>query len=327
MLDGDDDPLWASAMSSPDREYWIAGARDELKSLEDLNVFVLVPRSDVPWGQRPLKGKLVCKRKRDDAGSITRYKVHYVAKGFAQRYLIDYDKTTAPTARLESFRTLLHIAAVLDWDVQHVDIKTAFLHGVLPDSETVYMEQPPGFETPGKEDWVMRLMKGLYGMKQASRIWNQTFHKVMVQMNFTRLTSEWCVYRRQTATGITIFAVHVDDIIAISSSPEENARFKDKLRLHWEISDLGTVKFALGIGITRDRPKRTVSLSQTVLIDRIVDQFGQTDAHPIDTPMVAGLQITCPDKSMPIPANVATWVQRTPYRSLVGTLNYLAVAT
>jgi transposase InsO family protein len=262
MLDGDDDPLWASAMSSPNREYWIAGARDELKSLEDLNVFILVPHSDVPRGQRPLKGKLVCKRKCDDAGSITRYKVRYVEKGIAQRYLIDYDKTTAPTARLESFRTLLHIAAVLDWDVQHVDIKTAFLHGVLLDSETVYMEQPPGFKTPGKEDWVMRLMKGLYGMKQASRIWNQTFHKVMVQMNFTRLTCEWCVYRRQTATGITIFAIHVDNIIAVSSSPKENARFKDELRLHWEISDLGTVKFALGIGITHDRPKRTVSLSQ-----------------------------------------------------------------
>ena len=84
VLDNDDDPLWATAMSSPEREYWIAGARDELKSLEDLNVFVLVPRSDVPRGQRPLKGKLVCKCKRDDTGSITRYKVRYVAKGFAQ---------------------------------------------------------------------------------------------------------------------------------------------------------------------------------------------------------------------------------------------------
>ena len=85
--DGDDDPLWTTAMSSPDREYWIAGARDELKSLKDLNVFVLVPRSELPCGQRPLKGKLVCKRKCDDTGNITRYKVRYVAKGFAQRYL------------------------------------------------------------------------------------------------------------------------------------------------------------------------------------------------------------------------------------------------
>ena len=152
LLDEDDDPLWAKALTSPEREYWIAGARDELKSLSDLNIFVLVPRTEVPSSQRPLKGKLVCKRKCDDAGNVARYKVHYVAKGFAQRYLIDYNETTAPMARLKSFQSLLHIAAVLDWDVQHVDIKTTFLHSVLPDSKTIFLEQPPGFKVAGKED-------------------------------------------------------------------------------------------------------------------------------------------------------------------------------
>ena len=90
-------------MASSEREYWIAGGRDELKSLEDLKVFVLVPRTEVPKGQRPLKGKLVCKKKHDDTGKVVRYKVRYIAKGFAQRYGVDYDKTTAPTVHLESF--------------------------------------------------------------------------------------------------------------------------------------------------------------------------------------------------------------------------------
>ena len=327
LLDSDDDPLWASAMSSPEREYWIAGAREEIQSLEDLNVFVLVPRSELPPGQRPLKGKLVCKRKRDDAGNISRYKVRYVAKGFAQRYLVDYEKTTAPTARLESFRVLLHIAAVLDWDIQHVDIKTAFLHGVLPENETVFMEQPPGFESPGKEDWVMRLLKSLYGMKQASRIWNQTFHKTITALGFVRLTNEWCVYRRETPSNTTIFAVHVDDIITISSTPAGNETFKQELRRHWDISDLGEVKYALGIAISRDRSARTISLSQTALIDRVVDQFCSPEAHPVDTLMVPGLQIVRPDKSLPVSETILAWMKRTPYRSLVGSLNYLAVAT
>ena len=132
----------------------MAGVREELKSLADLNVFVLVPRSDVPSRQRPLKGKLICKHKCDNAGNIAHYKVQYVAKGFAQRYNIDFIKMTAPTACLESFHAILHITAILDWDIQHVDIKTVFLHGVLPPNETVFMEQPPGFKVPGKEDWV-----------------------------------------------------------------------------------------------------------------------------------------------------------------------------
>src|SRR5438105_5041208 len=98
-------------------------AREELRSLTDLQVFTLIPRSDVPRGRRPLKGKLVCKRKRDDTGNVVRYKVRYVTKGYTQRYGVDYDKTTAPTTRLESFRTLLHLAASLNWDVQHIDVK------------------------------------------------------------------------------------------------------------------------------------------------------------------------------------------------------------
>jgi hypothetical protein len=82
--DKDNEPLWEHAMASDEREYWIAGRRDELNSLQDLKVFVLVPHSEVPHGHRPLQGKLVCKHKCDDTGKIVHYKVRYVAKGFAQ---------------------------------------------------------------------------------------------------------------------------------------------------------------------------------------------------------------------------------------------------
>ena len=116
-LDTNDDPSWSTAMNSPERKYWIAGAFDKLKSLVDLKVFALVPQSDVPRNQHPLKGKLVCKRKRDDHGNIIRYKVRYIAKGYAQRYGVDYDKNMAPMARLESFCTILHLASSLDWDI------------------------------------------------------------------------------------------------------------------------------------------------------------------------------------------------------------------
>ena len=107
----------------------------------------------------------------------------------------------------------------------------------------------------------------------------------------------------------------------------ENSQFKDKLWTKWEISDLGSVKYALGIAISRDRPNHTIKLSQTALIDRIVNQFGQTNAHPVETPMVPGLQILVPDTSLPVAEYVSSWMDRMPYRSLIGSLNYLAVAT
>ncbi len=251
-MEPDDEPSWAQALASPKREFWIAGGQEELKSLEDLKVFILVPLSEVPCGHHPLKGKLVCKQKCDDTGKVVRYKVRYVAKGFAQCWGIDYDKTTMPTVFLESFHSILHIAANLDWDVQQFDIKMAFLHSILPEDETMFMKQPKGFEAPGKEDWVMHLMKSIYCMKQASQIWNQTFHNAVTQWGFECLECEWCVYRCQSASGITIFVLHVNDILSASSNPDDNSWFHDKLKAQWDISDLGPTKFALGIAILHD---------------------------------------------------------------------------
>jgi len=253
--------------------------------------------------------------------------VRYVAKGYTQRYGVDYDKTTAPTAQLESFRTLLHLAASLNWDIQHIDVKTAFLHGVLPEDETAYLEQPNGFEEPGKEDWVMELRKRIYGMKQAGRIWNQTFHDTVTAWGFEQNKKDPCVYRRQTTTGTVIFGVHVDDIYSIADPPEEDECFKAELCSKWEISDLGDIKFTLGIAIERDCNSCLISLNQTAFIDRLVSRFNLSEAHPVDTPMTQGLQIHRPDKSIPPDPELLEWIERTPYRELIGSLNYIAVAT
>ena len=103
----------------------------------------------------------------------------------------------------------------------------------------MFLEQPPGFEAPGKEEWVMRLMKSIYGMHQASRIWNQTFHNAVSEWGFKHLQCEWCVYRRTSPTGTVIFVVHIDDIISATSSSDENDSFHDLLRTKWDISELG----------------------------------------------------------------------------------------
>ena len=119
----------------------------------------------------------------------------------------------------------------------------------------------------------------------------------------------------------------MDDIICASSSVSETDRFRKELLSRWEISDLGPAKFALGIAITRDTSSKTVVLSQSAFIDRILARFGQTDSHPCDTPIVPGLKLQRPEKISPIDPKILAWMERTPYRELVGSLNYLAVAT
>jgi hypothetical protein len=124
-----------------------------------------------------------------------------------------------------------------------------------------------------------------------------------------------------------MFGIHVDDIYSIVDPPEENACFKAELRSKWDISDLGNISFILGITIEHDCGSHSIGLNQTAFIDRLVSRFNLSEAHPIDTPMTQGLQIRHPDKSIPPDPELLEWIKRTPYRELIGSLNYIAIAT
>ena len=191
----------------------------------------------------------------------------------------------------------------------------------------MFMDQPPSFEMPGKEYWVIKLTKRLYNMKQASRVWNQTFDKVVKALEFERLSCKWCVYRCVSMGGTIIFAMHVDNIVSATSSPSESTCFKNELCQHWEISDLGDAKFALGIAISCNLDLQTITILQTALIDCVIEQINQANANPLDTPMVASLQLCRPDKSAPISSYITSWMQQTPYHSLVGSLMYISCRT
>jgi hypothetical protein len=317
---------WQEAQQSPDADKWLAAYQEELASLKAMKVYKLVPPSTVPPGQRIRKGKPVFRIKPDENGNPVRWKVRHVFKGFEQIYGRDYTKTTSPTARMESWRIILHIAACLDWDVQQIDVKTAFLYGLLPEDEVQFMEQPPGFEEHGKEDWVWRLERSLYGMKQSGCVWNQTLNEAMMSWGFTRLAPEYCVYYQKSVTGTTVAVIHVDDFLSASSSKEENESFKSQMRLKWEISDIGDARFCVGIAIKRNRDTRTIHLSQTGLIDKLTAQFGQSDANAVATPMEPGLKLTRPDLSA-LSEEERSYLQTLPYRSLIGGLIYLAIGT
>ena len=147
------------------------------------------------------------------------------------------------------------------------------------------MQQPAGFEEPGKEDWVWQLQRRLYGMKQSGRIWNQTLNAQMIEWGFTRLSCESCIYYCKSDSGIIIAAVHVNDYLSITDTKDENERFKTQMKNIWTISELGTACFIVRIAVTWDRATQTIVLSQTALIDKIIDQLGQKDAHLVSAPL------------------------------------------
>lgn len=92
-----------------------------------------------------------------------RYKARLVAKGYTQKEGIDYNEVFSPVVKHSSIRILMAVVCLNDWELQQMDVKTAFLHGEL--EESIYMEQPEGFIEPGNEDKVCLLKRSLYGLK------------------------------------------------------------------------------------------------------------------------------------------------------------------
>ena len=151
---------YAQAVNDPN---WCMAMEAELKALEDNHTWIM---TDLPIGKRPIACKYVYKIKYNSDGSIERYKARLVAKGYTQEEGIDYHETFSPVAKLVTVRCLLAITAMKGWGLYQFDVNNAFLHGDL--QEEIYMKRPPGY-THGHPDQVCRLLKSLYGLKQASR--------------------------------------------------------------------------------------------------------------------------------------------------------------
>ena len=135
---------------------------EEYDSIMRNEVLEVVPR---PEGKSLVTSRWIYKVNYVADGSIEKHKARFVAWRFSQVEGIDYDETFAPVARYTSIRTIMAIVANMGWRIHQLDVKTAFLNGIL--EEEVYIEQPQGFELYGRDSHVCRLRKALYGLKQA----------------------------------------------------------------------------------------------------------------------------------------------------------------
>lgn len=156
---------------------WVKACEEEINSITKNKTWDLVT---LPIGAKPIGLKWVFKIKKNSDGSINKYKARLVAKGYVQRHGIDFDEVFAPVARIETIRFILALAASYNWEVHHLDVKTAFLHGEL--KEIVFVSQPEGFVTKGSENKVYKLNKALYGLKQAPRAWNNKLNTILKEL-------------------------------------------------------------------------------------------------------------------------------------------------
>jgi hypothetical protein len=170
-----------------------------------------------------------------------------------------------------------------------------------------------------------KLKRGMYSLKQGSRSWNLRLNAAMVSTGFKRISVEHSIYSRGRKGASSLVAVHVDDLCIAASTKEEMKGFKEELRKHFEITDLGPVKWILGIHVTRDRKARTISFNQQTYIKKMAARFGLEKAHPVRTPMVHGEPLS--HLMSPFSPTAKARMAGVPYCELVGSLMYANVAT
>ena len=211
---------------------WSKAVRAEINALEKNKTWRI---TEFPHGKKPVGCKWLFTIKYNADGSIERLKARLVAKGFTQSYGIDYQETFAPVAKLNTIRILISLAANQDWQLHQLDIKNAFLNGEL--EEEVYMELPPGLETPANYRKVCKLEKSLYGLKQSPRAWFDKFTKT-VQHGYSQCQTDHILFVKfSTENRIAILIVYVDDIILTGNHEEELDRLKTLLAKEFEIKD------------------------------------------------------------------------------------------
>ncbi|GKC90446.1 retrotransposon protein, putative, ty1-copia subclass [Tanacetum coccineum] len=251
------------AINSSEKDEWVRAMKEEMSSLKKNNTWELV---DQPPGQKLISCKWLYKIKEGiECVQKPRYKARVVARGFTQRAGIDYN------------------------ELEQLDVKTAFLHGNL--EETIYMRQLPGFEE-GTSNKVCLLKKSLYGLKQSPRQWYKRFGVYIIDNKFSRSNYDSCVYFKEFAPGMYIYLLlYVDDILIACKSKSEIEYTKGLLRKEFDMKELGPVRKILGMEIIRDRGSRTLKVSQSGYVHKILNNYIIDNGKSVFVPLGAHFKV------------------------------------
>uniref|UniRef100_A0AAV1VG84 Reverse transcriptase Ty1/copia-type domain-containing protein n=1 Tax=Peronospora matthiolae TaxID=2874970 RepID=A0AAV1VG84_9STRA len=276
-VDSTEPSTFEAAVSGPDQVHWREAIRAELESMRLHEVF---RAAKLPKGHRAIGTKWVFKIKRKADGSIDKYKARLVAKGFKQQYGMDYTETFSPVVKNKCC--------------------------VIP--ECVELE--------GSFD-CLELVKAIYGLKQASRVWNETFDEFVCAIGFQASSLDPFLYIRIVEGQCVLLLVYVDDVLITGSSCELIARTKTDLKTRFEMSDSGKCAFVLGIELL-DGADGSVTLCQRRYVDDILKRFGMDDCKAVASPV---------DMSSRLVSSDATTKVDAPFREAVGALMHLTTAT
>ncbi|CAI7845348.1 unnamed protein product [Closterium sp. NIES-53] len=209
-----------------------------------------------PPGANIVSGMWIFRVKRPP-GSPPVFKARYVARGFSQRQGVDYFQTFSPTPKMTTLRVLLHVVAQRDHELHSLDFSTAFLQGSL--HEEIWLRRPPGFtgSFPPGTQWSLR--RPVYGLRQAPREWHDTLRTTLAALGFAPSTADPSLFLR-TDTSLPQFyiLVYVDDLVFATADTT---------------------------GLAHVKAQRTTTLTQSHMVQQVLQCFDFTYSSPQATPL------------------------------------------
>jgi len=323
-FDGDtiEPASYQEALKDDDWVLWKEGIDEEMDSLLRNDTWTVVTK---PKEQRVIGCKWIFKRKPGIPGvEMARFKARLVAKGYAQREGIDYTEVFSPMVKHVSIRILLAIVAEEDYELEQLDVKITFLHGEL--EEKIYMEAPKGFEDQFKSDQVCLLNKSLYGLKQSPKRWNQKFDSYMLEIGFEKSPRDSCAYIKSLEDGSKIYLlIYVDDMLVATKDMKVISELKQKLSERFEMKDLGAAKKILGMEITRERSKGTLTLSQEDYLNKVLELYKMEQCKPVMTRLGVHLKMQAASEQQLL--DDEEYMKSVPYSNAVGSIMYSMIGT
>eukprot|EP00253_Pinus_taeda_P032853 PITA_32853 len=280
---------------------------EEYNSIMVNDVWEVVSR---PQDRSVVGSRWIYKIKYDADDSIEKYKARFVAKGYVQKEGIEYEETLTPVARYTSIRIVISLAAQMGWEIHQMDVKMAFLNGVI--EEEVYIEQPEGFETHEKKSHVCRLKKALSGQKQAPRAWYARIDGYLQKTRFVKSDADPNLYYLVVENEPVTLVLYVDDLFLTGTS-RLIEDYKKNLATKFDMKDLGRMHYFLGLEVWQQ--KGEIFLGQGRYATKIMKRFRMGDCRSMATPMITNWK--------KIDALEDKDLDPTLYRQLTGSLMYL----
>jgi hypothetical protein len=314
----------------PYAKEWRWALKEELTKIHGKNTFrglsteemLKVSEKEV----RVTGNRVIFSTKFNGDGTIERFKARLVLQGYNHTKGVEYEQTYAPVVAMESVRFLMAMAASNGWEVDHLDVPTAFLNGEI--EHLIITKVPNGWNKAigsdlGQDGDPIGLSKSLYGAKQAGLCWNKKTDESAKAFGFERSTSDTCVYHLWTNTGVVIFAIWTDDYFLTGSDMKAIQAWKQRLYELFDIKDKGRVSFALGIRFSWST--KGLFMDQKKMINDMAETFNMKGTKGTNIPMPHGTILT---KDMaPETEEEKRDMEDVPFKSLIGSLLYVARVT